>query len=64
MSPISTANGPSSEEMTMSTPEEIKSAIQRYYSDTSRSRQETRDGLEEVAADVEMLIDTLRDDTD
>lgn len=48
----------------MSTPEEIKSAIQRYYSDTSRSRQETRDGLEEIAANVEMLIDTLRDDTD
>lgn len=48
----------------MNTIDEIKSAIERYYSDTSRSRQETRDGLEEVAADVEMLIDTLRGDTD
>lgn len=44
--------------------EEIKSAIQRYYSDTGRTRQETRDGLEEIAGDVEMLLDTLRDDTE
>lgn len=44
--------------------EEIKSAIQRYYSDTSRTRQETRDGLEEIAGDVEMLLDTLRGDTE
>ncbi|WP_434642700.1 hypothetical protein [Achromobacter piechaudii] len=44
--------------------EEIKSAVQRYYSDTSRTRQKTRDGLEEIASDVEMLLDTLRGDTE
>ncbi len=44
--------------------EQVKDAIQRYYSDTSRSRSQTRDGLEELASDIEVLLDSLDDDDD
>ncbi len=34
-------------------------AIQSYYGDTSRSREETREGLEDLLEEVKLLIDTL-----
>lgn len=41
--------------------EEILEAIQAYYGDTSRSREETREGLDEVAGELETLLETLED---
>lgn len=38
---------------------QLKAAIQEFFGDTSRSPEETRDGLEEAAADIETLLDVL-----
>ena len=43
------------------TTQELMEAIQRYYGDTSRSREETREGLEEVRDQIDLLIDSLGD---
>ncbi|AHC93990.1 hypothetical protein CH29_gp37 [Achromobacter phage JWAlpha] len=48
----------------MNTVDEIKKAIQDYFGDTERSRQATRDGLEDIASEVDCLIDALRSDTE
>lgn len=37
----------------------LKSALDAYFSDRSRTASETRAGLEELRDDVDMLIDTL-----
>lgn len=39
--------------------DELKQAVQDFYGDTSRSQQETRDALEELASDLEGMIDSL-----
>lgn len=44
--------------------EQVKDSIQRYYGDTSRSRSQTRDGLEELASDIEVFLASLDDDED
>lgn len=44
--------------------EQVKNAIQSYYGDTSRSRSQTRDGLEELASDIEVFLSSLDDDED
>lgn len=42
--------------------DELRDAVQRYYGDTTRSRAETKEGLEEILCDIENLIDSLDDD--
>lgn len=39
--------------------DEIKDLIDRFFSDTSRSQKETRDGLEEILEHVTQYIDAL-----
>lgn len=39
--------------------EELKKAVDKFFSDTSRSPAETREGLEEVSEHIKMLCDTL-----
>lgn len=41
--------------------EELKNAVDKFFSDTSRSPIETREGLEEVSDLIQMLCDTLPD---
>lgn len=42
--------------------DQVREAIQRFYGDTSRSRAETKEALEELVTDIEAMIDTLDDD--
>lgn len=39
--------------------DEIKEAIRKFYGDTSRTREETRDELEALRDELDTLIDTL-----
>lgn len=39
--------------------EELKKAVDKFFSDTSRSPAETRDDLEDVSDHIKMLCDTL-----
>jgi hypothetical protein len=39
--------------------QELKEAVDRFFSDTSRSPEETREGLEQVADHISMLCETL-----
>jgi hypothetical protein len=41
---------------------DIKAAISQFISDKSRSSRETQDGLEELADDIEMYIDAIKQD--
>lgn len=43
------------------TVEELKAQVDLFFSDTSRSPEETREGLEEVSDHIAMLCDTLPD---
>lgn len=42
--------------------EDVMEVVREYYGDTSRSREDTREGLEELVAEVETLIETLEDE--
>lgn len=42
--------------------EQLRKAVQDFYGDTSRSRAETKEGLEEILCDIETLIASLDDD--
>jgi flagellar basal body-associated protein FliL len=42
--------------------EQVKDAINAYFGDTSRSPTETKEGLEELQADIEGMLDALRAD--
>ena len=42
--------------------EELKSQVQKFFGDTSHSRAETRDGLEELADEIQTMLDTLQDE--
>lgn len=46
------------------TPDFIKKEIDRLFSDTTVSVATTRDRLEDVAAHIEMLLETLPTDKD
>lgn len=41
------------------TEEELKEAVDKFFQDTSRSREDTREALEAVVNHIEMLIETL-----
>jgi hypothetical protein len=41
--------------------QDLMEALQRFYGDTSRSREETREALEEVRDQIDLLIDSLGD---
>lgn len=41
--------------------EEVKDALNRYFDD-KRPRAETREGLEELGADIELMLSALDDD--
>lgn len=36
-------------------------ALQKFYDDTSRSREETREGLQKVRDELDLLIESLGD---
>ncbi|HFL2868639.1 TPA: hypothetical protein ACGWVL_003013 [Pseudomonas aeruginosa] len=40
---------------------QLLEAIRSYYGDTSRTREATREGLEEAQSEIETLIDSLAD---
>lgn len=40
---------------------ELQEAIQRFYGDTSRTRAETKEALEDILANIETLIESLDD---
>lgn len=42
--------------------DEIKAAINAFFSDTSRSQEETLEGLESILEEVESGIAAIRDD--
>ena len=42
----------------------IIEAIRKFFGDTSRSAQETKDGLMDIAAECEMLAESIPDETD
>lgn len=44
------------------TEQELIDHIQKFYGDTSRSRAQTREGLENASEMIDTLIDTLQDD--
>ncbi|MDG9784667.1 hypothetical protein [Metapseudomonas otitidis] len=46
----------------MKTKEQIVETIKEFYGDTSRSREETREALEEVRDELEILIESLEDE--
>ncbi len=39
--------------------QQLKDAIQKYFADTSRSPEATREGLEAARDEIEMLLETL-----
>lgn len=39
--------------------EQVIEAVRAFYGDTTRSREATRDGLEEVRDEIETLIESL-----
>lgn len=39
--------------------DELIAAIQKFFGDTSRSPEETRDGLEEARDQIDTFLDTL-----
>jgi hypothetical protein len=39
--------------------EELKDALSRYFGDTRRSPEETREGLENLRDEIDMLLETL-----
>ena len=39
--------------------EQIIEAIQKFFGDTSRTREETKDGLEAVKEHIELLLEAL-----
>lgn len=41
---------------------ELKDALQKFFSDTSRSAQETKDGLNEIADEAYMLAESIPDE--
>ncbi|MDO8414157.1 MAG: hypothetical protein Q7S51_10260 [Gallionellaceae bacterium] len=41
--------------------QELMEAMQQFYGDKSRTREETREGLEEVRDQLDMLIESLGD---
>lgn len=42
--------------------EELKQGIEDYFGDTSRSEEETVDGLSELRDDIEMRLEALSSD--
>ncbi len=44
--------------------DQLRDAVQQFYGDTSRSRAETKEALEELVCDIETMIDSLNDDND
>lgn len=45
----------------MPTVKDIIDLINRYHGDLSRSREETREGMEEIASHVDVILDSLED---
>lgn len=41
---------------------ELMAHVQTFYSDKTRSRAETRDALEDIQGEIEMLVESLYDD--
>lgn len=48
----------------MTTPQQLLQAIQSFHADTSRTTAQTRQGLEEAASLIDLLIETTYGDED
>ena len=46
----------------MKTKQEVIDGIKEFFGDTSRSREETREALEEVRDELDGLIESLQDE--
>lgn len=46
----------------MTTVKEVKDKVEEFFSDTSRSRSSTREGLEDVSGYIDTLLMSLNDD--
>jgi hypothetical protein len=44
------------------TTQDVIDTIERYFSDKSRPASETREGLEEIQAEVESMLDALTEE--
>jgi hypothetical protein len=42
--------------------DELKGALDKFFGDTSRSRAETRDGLESLLEQIKLMLEALDDD--
>lgn len=42
--------------------EQLKAALDSFFGDTTRSKEETKDGLERIAEEALMLADTIKVD--
>lgn len=42
--------------------ETLLNMVRTYFSDTSRSPEQTRNGLDNLVGEIEMMIDSLPDD--
>lgn len=45
----------------MTTKEQVLQKLQDFYGDTSRSREQTKEDLEDIAGNIEVLIESLDD---
>ena len=41
--------------------EQLREAVQDFYNDTSRSPEQTKEALEDLASDIEAFIESLDD---
>lgn len=42
--------------------EDVKEAVNEFFSDTTRSQEETREGLVDLKGDIHILIDAIDED--
>jgi hypothetical protein len=41
---------------------EVKDALNKFFGDTSRSPEKTREGLEDLVCELEVMLDALKSD--
>lgn len=46
------------------TPEQLRQYVMEFFIDTSRSREDTRESLEDLRAELDGLIESLMDEDD
>lgn len=44
--------------------DEMKAAVEKFFSDTTRGKEETLHGLEAIQSEIEIMIDSIENDID